>query len=63
MYAPQSGRRLEEKQSFYYELKGEWDVHSAGDLVMYLGDFNGHVGMHIDGFDGVHGGYDVGQWN
>ena len=21
-----------------------------------LGDFNGHVGRHIDGFNGVHGG-------
>ena len=35
-YAPQSGRHLEEKQSFYYELKCEWDMHSAGDLVMRL---------------------------
>ena len=35
----------------------------ADDLVMCLGDFNGHVGRHIDGFDGVHGGYGVGQRN
>ena len=27
---------------------------------MWLGDFNGHVGRHIDG---VHGGYGVGQRN
>ena len=26
------------------------------DLVMCLVDFNGHVGKHIDGFYGVHGG-------
>ena len=38
-------------------------IHSADDLVMCLGDFNGHVGKHIDGFDGVHGGYGVGQSN
>ena len=38
-------------------------IHSADDLVMCLGDFNGHVGRHIDGFDGVHGGYGVGQSN
>ena len=31
-------------------------MHSAGDLVMCLGDINGHVGRHIDGFNGVHGG-------
>ena len=38
-------------------------MYSAGDLVMCLGDFDGHVGRHIDGFDGVHGGYDIGQRN
>ena len=41
---------------FYYDLKGEWDMHSAGDLVMCLGDFDGH-GRHIDG------GYDIDQKN
>ena len=55
-YAPQSGRSLEEKQSFYDELKCEWDMHSSDDLVMRLGDINGHIGRHIDRFDGVHGG-------
>ena len=42
-YAPQSQKSLEEKQS-YYELKGNWDMHSAGDLAMYLGHINGHIG-------------------
>ena len=32
----QSGRSLEEKQSFYYELKGDGYLHSVDDLVMYL---------------------------
>ena len=36
-------------------------MHFIDYLFMRLGDFNGHVGMHIDGFDKVHGGYDVGQ--
>ena len=60
-YAPQSGRSFEEKQSFYDELTCKWDMHSAYDLVMCLDDNNGHVGSHIDGFDGMHGGYGVGQ--
>ena len=34
-----------------------------GELVMCLGDFNGHVGRHIARFDGVRGGYGVGQRN
>ena len=36
--APQRGRSLEEKQSFYNELKCVWDMHSADDLFMCLGD-------------------------
>ena len=35
-------------------------MHVAYDLVMCLGDFNGHVGRHIDCVDG---GFDVGQSN
>ena len=38
-------------------------MHSAGDLVMRLCDFKGHVGRHFDGFDEIHGGYGVGQRN
>ena len=63
LYDAQSGRCLEEKQSLNDELKDEWDVPSAGDLVVCLGGFNGHIGMHIDGFDGVDGGCGIGQRN
>ena len=38
-------------------------MHTAGDLVMFLGDIDGHVGRHIDGFVGVYGGYGVDQRN
>ena len=38
-------------------------MHSTDNLVMRLGYFSGQVGGHTDGFDGVHGGYDVGQRN
>ena len=41
-------------------MKGEWDEHSVGDLVMCLSGFDEHVGRHIDGFHGVYG---VGQRN
>ena len=59
-YAVQGGRSLEENQSFYDELKGEWVMHSVVGLVMCLGDFNGHVCRHINGF---HETYGVGQKN
>ena len=42
-----------------FGLQGEWDMHSSGDLVMCLDDFN----RHIDGFDMVHGGCCVDQRN
>ena len=35
----------------YDELIGEWDMHSAGDLVICLGYFNGY----IDGVNRVYG--------
>ena len=38
-------------------------MHSADNFVMRLGDINGHVGRHIYGFEGEHGGYGVGQRN
>ena len=38
-------------------------MHSADDLDMCLSDINGHIGRHIDGSDGVHGGYGVSQSN
>ena len=60
-YVPQGGRSLENKQSIYDELKCEWDMHSADDLFICLGYFNGHFGRNIDGFDNAHGGYSEGQ--
>ena len=32
-------------------------------IWLCMDDFYGHIGRHIDGFDGVHGGYGVGQKN
>ena len=48
---------MDERQSFYDELRGELDMHSADDSVVCLGDFNGQVGRHIDG------GYGLGKRN
>ena len=45
-HALQNLLSLEEKQSFYDELKCELDMHSAGDVVMCLSD--SLVGILID---------------
>ena len=37
-HALRNARNIDEKQSFYDEKKCEWDMHSAGDFVMCLGD-------------------------
>ena len=38
-------------------------MHTVDALVLYLGDLNGYMGWHVDGFDGDHCGYGVGQRN
>ena len=38
-------------------------VHSVDNLVVCLGDINWHVGRHINGLDGDHGRYYVGERN
>ena len=62
-YAPQSVGSLVHKLSFYDELKTKLDMHGVDDLRICSFDFNGHVGRHIDGYDGPRGVYGVGQSN
>ena len=38
-------------------------MHSVSDLAMCLGDLNGHIGWHIDGFYRAHVGHGVGHSN
>ena len=44
VYGPQSGRTGAEKERFYDDLRREWDLHNMGELVLGMGDLNGHVG-------------------
>ena len=56
-------KKFGRKAVFYDELKGEWNVHGADDLVMCFGDFNGHMGRHIVEIDGDSRGCGVGKTN
>ena len=38
-------------------------MENANELVLGLGDFNGHVGKCAEGFEGIHGGYGIGKRN
>ena len=62
-YEPQSGRPDAEKVHFYDEMGSEWDLGSSSEIIVSLGDFNGHVGKCAEGFEGVHGGNGVGKRN
>ena len=60
-YGPQAGRPIEEKFRFYDELVGKCKSQNPGEQVFRQGDFNGHVGEEIKGFEGVHGGNGIGK--
>ena len=49
------------KRNFYEDLSREWTTHHMSELIIGMGDFNGHVGRNIDGFQGVHGGFSIGR--
>ena len=61
--APQSGKPDSEKELFYEEMAREWSMANANEMVLRLGDFNGHVGKCAEGFEGIHGGYGIGKRN
>ena len=62
-YAPQVGRLECKKDQFYNDMANEWDLQNPSEVVLGMGDFNGHVGRRIDGFEGVHGGCEIGKRN
>ena len=39
------------------------EVENKNEILIYLGDFNGHIGKEVDGFEGVHGGFGIGKKN
>ena len=60
-HGPQSGRPDTEKVCFYDEMASEWDWGSSSEIIVSLEDFNGHVGICADGFEGVYGGMVLGK--
>ena len=62
-YGPQSGRPDAEKVYFYDEMGSEWDLGSSSEIIVSLGNINGHVGKCAEGFEGVHGRNGVGKRN
>ena len=63
VYAPQIGLSEDDKDRFYDQLRGAVSKIPASEILIPLGDWNGHVGAVADGFDGVHGGHGWGMRN
>ena len=58
-YAPRSEKPDAEQERFFEEMVHEWSMANANELVLGLGDFNGHVEKCAEGFEGIHGGYGI----
>ena len=63
IYAPQSGRSKQEKDTFWKEVEDVVRVIPMNERTYLCGDFNAHIGKNADGFEGVHGGYGYGSRN
>ena len=63
VYGRKVAERIQRKSNFYDDLRSEWDLHNVGKLVLDMGDFNGHVSKRIEGYEGVHGGNEIGERN
>ena len=63
VYAPQCGLDAAKKDSFYDGLTDITSGFGEKEFVVVAGDFNGHVGRSVVGYDGIHGGYGYGDKN
>ena len=60
---PRGGGPDAERVRFCDEVGSGWDLGSCSEIIVSLGDFDGHVGRCAEGFEGVHGGNGVGRGN
>ena len=57
VYAPQSGKRDEEKETFWNEVLHLVSCIPQNEMVVFDGYINGHTGSSNGGYDGTHGGF------
>eukprot|EP00057_Strongylocentrotus_purpuratus_P003042 XP_003725801.1 PREDICTED: uncharacterized protein LOC100892561 [Strongylocentrotus purpuratus] len=63
VYAPQSGRTQEEKDTFWDQMHVIVANIPDKESIIIGGDLNGHVGKLADGYQGAHGGMGFGRRN
>ncbi|XP_047253708.1 uncharacterized protein LOC124887837 [Capsicum annuum] len=62
-YVPQVGLEEEVKVRFGEALDEVVSSVPSSEKIVIAGDFNGHIGVLLRGFDDVHGGFDFGVRN
>jgi len=63
VYAPCSGKPEEEKEGFLNEVFHLVSCIPQNEMVVLVGDMNGHAGSSSVGYDGMHGGFGYGDRN
>ena len=63
VYAPQAGLPEAVKAQFYDQLQAVCMNIPSTEVLICLGDWNGHVGAAADGYENVHGGHGYGIRN
>jgi len=63
VYAPHLGKPEEEKENLWNELFHLVSCIAQNEMVVLVGDMNGHVGSNSVGYDGTHCGYEFGDRN
>ena len=54
---------MREKEKFYEKMVRGCEVGNENEVLICLGNFNGHIGKKVDEFEGVHGGFGIGKKN
>ena len=57
VYAPDSGKPVEEKESFGDDVFHLVSCIPQNEMVVFAGDMNGLIGSSNVGYDGTHGGF------
>ena len=42
-------------------MASEWDLKRSSKIIFSLGNFNGHEMKEVEGFEGEHGGMELGR--
>ncbi|XP_019265291.1 PREDICTED: craniofacial development protein 2-like [Nicotiana attenuata] len=62
-YAPQIGLGEKVKRQFWEDLDEVVRGIPCTEMIFIGGDFNGHIGANVGGYDDVHGGFSFGDRN